>query len=257
MTDEVIEQNPTENVLQAEPPAEVVAEAPVEAVVETPPEVNQEAEDKRKNPWFLKRISAEAEARRAAEQRASDAEAMLERMQAGKDEPKPAPNSPDFQSAVHREAARLRLAEDSTAIRDAGFKEFGQSFSDNLAVLNAAGAVSDDIVMDLIAVDKANAHKILAQLANDPEKAAALASMDPRRRTAELTRISMANTPAPATPSAAPKAPLAEQVSKAPPPAPPVEPSASKTVDWRTDDADEETFNAGFKDMMAKRNVRR
>jgi hypothetical protein len=265
MTEEVIEQNPTENVLQTEvvqdpvvvdSPAEPVSEV-VEEVPAAPVEETTEAEDKRKNPWFLKRISAEAEARRIAEQRAADAEAMLERIQKGGDAPPatPAPNAPDFQTAVQREAARLRLAEESTAIRDAGYREFGRQFGDSLAVLNAAGAVSDDIVLDLIAVDKPNAHKILANLAQDPERATALAAMDPRRRTAELTRISMAanatTTPAPKTPAA----PAAKQVSKAPAPPPPVEPSASKTVPWYSDDASDAEFDKGFysPDRLKKR----
>jgi hypothetical protein len=71
-------------------------------------------------------------------------------------------------------------------------------------------------------VDSANAHRIIFELANDPGKAADLASMNVRQRTAELTRMSMAeqakNPPAaktetPAAP-AAPKTPI----SKAPAP---------------------------------------
>lgn len=258
MTDEVLEQtNPTENVLQAEPPPEVVEALP-EAVIETPevvetPEVTQEQEDKRKNPWFLKRISETTERARIAEERAAAAEALAERLQAGKDMPPATPpaNSPDFQTAVQREAQRMRLAEDSTAIRDAGYREFGAAFGDNLAVLNAAGAVSDDIVLDLIAVDRANAHKILATLANDPERATALAQMDSRRRTAELTRISMAAS----TPTApAPKTPVpAKQVSKAPSPPPPVEPSASKVIDGYADDATDEQFTKQFNERMKAR----
>jgi hypothetical protein len=265
MTEEVIEQNPTENVLQTEPVPEVIetsvepteSEVVAEEVEPPAPQETEEEQDKRKNPWFLKRISAEAEARRIAEQRAADAEAMLERLQAGKDAPlaTPAPNSPDFQSAVQREAARLRLADDSTAIRDAGYREFGQQFGQSLAVLNAAGAVSDEIVLDLIAVDKPNAHKILASLAQDPERATALAGMDSRRRTAELTRISMAanapTAPAPKTPVA----PVAKQVSKAPAPAPAVEPSATKTVPWYSDEASDADFDKGFysPDRLKKR----
>lgn len=261
MTDEVIEQNPTENVLQTEVVAETPAVEPTEVVetteqpVATEPE-STEAEDKRKNPWFLKRISAEAEARRIAESERDSFKALAERLQSGKEPDAAAPpsNAPDFQTAVQREAARLRLAEDSTAIRDAGYREFGQQFGQNLAVLNAAGAVSDDIVMDLIAVDKANAHKILAALAEDPERATALAAMDSRRRTAELTRISMAAN-APITP--APKTPVAptKQVSKAPAPPPPVEPSSTKVVPWYSDEASDADFDKGFYDpnRMKKR----
>jgi hypothetical protein len=220
--------------------------------------------NKGKKPWFLDRISAETEARRAAEQRASDAEAMLQRLQNGNRNPTDPPASPspppqDFNAAVRNEATRLRLSEDSTAIRDAGLKEYGTSFGESLAILTAVGATADDIVLDLIAVDKANAHKILSTLAKDPERAAAIAGMDSRRRTAELTRMSMAaaattNEPAPA-PAARP-AP-GKQVSRAPAPPPPVEPSASKVIDWRSDEASDEEFDRGFKETMAKRSARR
>lgn len=256
--EEVIEQNPAENVLQAEPVVEPITET-VEEVVEAEPSESvtepetPEAEDKRKNPWFLKRISAEAEARRVAEAERDNFKALAERLQAGKTETPPAPPpAQDFQTAVQREAARMRLSEDSTSIRDAGFREFGQSFKQNLDILNAAGAVSDDMVLDLIAVDKDNAHKILATLAQDPDRATAIAAMDSRRRTAELTRISMAaSTP---TQAAAPKAP-AKQVSRAPAPPPPVEPSATKTVPWWSDDASDADFDKGFYDpnRMKKR----
>jgi hypothetical protein len=264
MTEEVIEQNPTENVLQNEPPPEIVSEIAPETppenieAPETPePETRApEKEDGRKNPWYLKRISETSERARLAEEEAANLKAMLDRLQAPKETPtvtQPA-NTPDFQTAVQREAAKLRLAEDSTAIRDAGYREFGQEFGQNLAILNAAGAVSDDIVLDLIAVDKPNAHKILATLAQDPDRAAALANMDSRRRTAELTRISMAanapTTPAPKTPAAPTK-----QVSRAPAPPPPVEPSATKTVPWYSDEASDADFDKGFYDpnRMKKR----
>ena len=266
MTDEVIEHaDPTENVLQAEPeiletqngvlePQNQVIENPEPEPAEKPKDTT---EDGRKNPWYLKRISETSERARVAEEESANLKAMLDRLQAGKETPSAAPpaNTTDFQTAVQREAARLRLAEDSTAIRDAGYREFGQSFGQNLAILNAAGAVSDDVVMDLIAVDKDNAHKILATLAQDPDRATALAAMDSRRRTAELTRISMAanapTTPAPKTPVAPPT----KQVSRAPAPPPPVEPSATKTVPWYSDEASDADFDKGFYDpnRMKKR----
>ena len=273
MTEEtaVIEENPAENVLHAlqeagvvEEPAETAVEATAEeseTPAEQPKEVEtQESEDKRKNPWFLKRISAEAEARRIAEQKASDLEAMVERLQKGQTEPPTtsvAPNSAEWQTAVQREAARMRLQDDSTAIRDAGFREYGHAFQQNLAILNAAGAVSDDIVMDLIAVDKDNAHKILATLAEDPERAASLAGMDSRRRVAELTRISdrMATKVETIAPKTA--APAAKQVSKAPAPPPAIEPSATKTKNWRADDATEEEFQRGWEARMKERGIGR
>jgi hypothetical protein len=223
--------------------------------------------DGRKNPWYLKRIADEAEARRQAEQRATDAEALAARLQAaGKDpaaaDPKtPAQQPRDFDAAVRTETQRLRMQDDSAAVRDAGLKEFGTDFNQTLGILTAIGATNDDMVLDLLAVDKANAHKILANLAKDPEKAASLVGMDSRRRIAELTRMADAIAPAAKPVPADPKAPVvppAKQVSKAPAPAPPVDPSASKTVDWRSDAASDAEFSKGWDDNIAKRaNTRR
>lgn len=218
--------------------------------------------NKGKKPWFLDRISEEASARRAAEERATNAETLLQRLQNGKPDPA-APVVPtvapqDFQTAVRSEAARIKLSEDSTAIRDNGLKEFGSAFTDSLNILSAVGATADDVVLDLIAVDKANAHKILATLAKDPEKAAALAGMDPRRRTAELTRMSMSALAPAADPAVPPKPAVpAKQVSRAPAPPPPVDPNASKVTDWRSDEASDDEFDRGFKETMAKRSARR
>ncbi len=181
------------------------------------------------------------------------------------DAPPPAPRAPagqqeDFQTAVSKEAMRLRLFEDTMAVKNAGLAKFSD-FNDTLGVLNAIGVTNDDFVMDVLAVDKANAHAILDRLAKDPEKAASLVGMDSRRRTAELTRMSMtaaAEAKTPTEPTAKPATtPAARQVSRAPAPPPPVEPSTSTTKDWRRDDATDEEFDAGFKEQQAKRSARR
>lgn len=246
----------SENVLGAEPPAP-------EPPDPEPPAPEPEKADGRKNPWYLKRIADEAEARRVAEQRATDAEALAARLQAGKelpagDPPRATPQQPnqDFNAAVRSEAQRIRLSEDSSAVRDAGMREFGNNFGQSLSILTAVGATSDDMVLDLIAVDKANAHKILANLAKDPEKAASLVGMDSRRRIAELTRMADAIV-APKSETQAPKAAApGKQVSRAPAPPPPVDPSSSKTVDWRSDEASEEEFQRGWEAENAKRSAR-
>jgi hypothetical protein len=75
--------------------------------------------------------------------------------------------------------------------------------------------------MDVIAADPVNAHKIIFTLAKDPERAAELANMDMRQRTAELTRMSMAEqAKTPPAAKAAEPAPAAPKtpVSKAPAP---------------------------------------
>lgn len=266
MTDEVIEQIPGENVLQAE----VVNETPPVVTTETPeivaeevppaPVETEEDQDKRKNPWFLKRISSEAEARRIAETERDNYKAIVERLQAGSDAPAtpPASNAPEFQTAVQQEAAKLLFEQDRQTLIAAGRKEFGSgAFNDIASILGAAGAASVDFIQDVMAVDKPNAHKILATLAQDPERAASLAEMDPRRRTAELTRISMAAnaTTAPPVAPKAPTAPTTKQVSRAPAPPPPVEPSSTKSVPWYSDEASDADFDKGFysPDRLKKR----
>jgi hypothetical protein len=262
---DLVDAPPVDPALSSAPSADPPAPDP--ALSDPPAADNAPKEDGRKNPWYLKRIADEADARRAAEQRAADAEALAARLQAGNNpppaDPKPPTQQPqDFNAAVRTEAQRLRLADDSTAVRDAGLREFGTDFNQSLSILTAVGATNDDMVLDLIAVDRANAHKILANLAKDPEKAASLVGMDSRRRIAELTRMADAIVapksadPAPKAP--APPAPPAKGVSRAPAPPPPVDPSASKTVDWRSDEVSDEEFSKGWEANTAKRaNLRR
>ena len=262
MTEEVIEQNPPENALQADIVPEVTSEAAIESPTPEPtPEIvtpEPEKEDGRKNPWYLKRISETSERARIAEEEASNLKAMLERIQKGVESAPvvPAPDAPEFQTAVQREAARLLFEQDRQTLIAAGQKEFGMTnFNGIAAILGGAGAATVDFIQDVMAVDKVNAHKILATLAEDPERAASLAEMNTRQRTAELTRISMA---ANATTTLAPKSPAApaqKQVSKAPAPPPPVEPSASKTVPWYSDEASDAEFDKGFysPDRLKKR----
>lgn len=272
LTVQPVEPEPTPPPAAADPPepAPVVADPPAEPS-EPAPEPKEHG-NKGQTPWFLKRIAEESAKREDAQRRADDADrrarealAMLERAQQGQQPPSdqraPAPRQadpgPDFQTAVRSEAAKQRLYEDTVDVRNAGMRQFGASFHEALGTLTAIGATQDDFVADVLAVDKANAHAILNKLAADPEMAANLVGMDSKRRIAELTRLSM-NAPTAAKTEPAPKAPAApRQVSKAPPPAPPVEPSASKIVDWRADEASDDEFDKGFNEMMEKRQARR
>lgn len=225
---------------------------------------------------MLERVSREqrraqtAEERaEVAERRAQEAEALAQRLQTGGDRtavpPAPAPrngNAPDFTTAVQQEAAKQRLYEDSAEIMNKATVQFGPAFQESLAVLRAVGAVSDDFVSDVIAVDKANAHVIFDKIAKDPERAVALAGMDSRKRTAELTRISMAvaaeNKPAADVKPIEPVKPTAtKQVSRAPSPPPPVDPSTSKVIDWRSDAASDAEFSRGFDEHRSKRAAHR
>lgn len=220
----------------------------------------------------MRRIAEETERRQRAEAQAdedrrarADAQALLERLQRGGSDTQPAPTArpatapqpgqDDFDRAVAARAAQQRLYDDSLDVRNAGVAAF-QDFGDTLGILNAVGVTNDDILADLFAVDKANAHVILDKLAKDPERAAAMVKMDPRRRTAEFTRMSMAEQkPAAAAAPAAPAAPApaARAVSRAPAPRPAVEPVSPATNDWQSDEADDEAFSRGWDQQYRKR----
>jgi hypothetical protein len=251
-----------------DPPAETLPDPAVE-----PPTEPAQPAAPAKTPWFLERISAESgrarqaeERAAAAERRASEAEALAQRLQAGNAQPPvqqtpPRTDAPpqDLRGEIQREATAQRLYEDSVELRNKGLGQFGAAFGDTIRILQSVGATTDDFISDAMAVDKANAHSLLHTIAQDPERALALANMNSRQRIAELTRMTVANAAAEKTdpPLAPTKAPPAKTVSKAPAPPPPVEPSASKVVDWRSDAASDADFDAGFQEMLKKRSARR
>lgn len=225
-----------------------------------------------KSPWYMREIAQTREEKRgaltraeAAEQRAADLQAIIERMQSGTDpaiapaaKAAPSPQRPaDFEAAVRAESAKARLYEDTMTVRQAGEGAFAD-FGDSLAILNAIGVTNDDFVSDVLAVDKAGAHVILDKLAKDPEKAASLVGMDSRRRIAELTRMADApkTEPKPA-PVAEPK-PAAPAISRAPAPKPVVQPVApAAEVDPTTADGNDKMtdaqWEAWYKNKYQKR----
>src|SRR5258707_7743306 len=155
---------------------------------------------------------------------AADARALAERLQRGNGQtdpatapaPTPAPSQDQYQADVNRAAEMQRVMEDTVAIRNAGMIKF-PDFQQTLNTLTALGVTSNlDIVMDILAVDRANAHVMLDSLAKDPEKAASIAQMTPRSRIAELTRMTTVTTAAPAPKAVAqPAAPAPKTVSRA------------------------------------------
>jgi hypothetical protein len=241
---------------QTDPPAPVDPPNPDPASTaattdpETPPApVDKPHGNKGAKPWFLQRISEESEARRQTEAQLEqerearrNAETLLQRLQKGNGTD-PATTTtthpPADESAIEtraRQIAEERVnGEKIISVIQSGISKFND-WDDKMGVLSAVGAATPAFALDVHSVDPQNAHTILYQLAGDPEKAARLAKMDPRTRTIELVKMSMAlqgeANPNPAT--AKPATP-ARQVSKAPPPPPPVEPGAAQQVDWRTD----------------------
>jgi len=256
---------------------EPVAEVVPEPVAEIPPEPEPVIEpakpeplhgNKGQTPWFQRVIAEvrqekqqERTAREAAEQRAADLQAIIERMQGG-EKPEVVTKPPatsreapqDFQAAVKAQAAKDRLYEDTMTVRSAGEGEF-PDFNQSLGILTAIGATNDDFVSDVLAVDKAGAHKILDKLAKDPEKAASLVGMDSRRRIAELTR--MADAPKTEVKPAA-EAPKPAAISRAPTPAPRLAPlAAAPEVDPTTPEGNEKMSDKQWESWYKSKYMRR
>lgn len=235
-----------------EPPADPPAPEPAKA--QTPKWAIDEITKLR-----AEKRDADARAEREAAAR-RDAEALAQRLQNGGKEPPATPSAPaapsqdQYQRDVETAAARQLMGQDIATVANTGTSEF-RDWNEKTNILAAVGAASPEFVLDVIAVDKANAHKILYGLANDPEKAAQLASMDPRRRIAELTRIAAVTEKKPAADPkpAAPVAPEPKAVSKVPAPKPPMEPLAPAAKDWTADDVSDEEFSRGWDQKYKRR----
>ena len=237
-----------------EPTADALAPDPA-----PPPPVKKEAPA-----WAFKRISEEsAKAQQAieraqeAERRAAAAEALAARLQSGQSVPHdPQPQNNQIDPALIRaEAERIRFSEDVNDLRSKGYAEFGTSFNDTIAALGALGAATPEFVSDVLAIDKANAHKIFKTLAEDGERAVALAGMTSRQRIAELARMTIPTKAA----EPAPKAPAApaRQVSAAPAPAPAVVPTTTKTLPAYSDELSDAEFTRQFNERQAARRAKR
>lgn len=216
--------------------------------------------NKGRKPWYLDRISEETNARQQAEQRAADAEALLERSTRNPADPA-APAAPRAdESAIEARARQIAdervNGERIRSVIQAGIAKF-DDWDARAEMLGAVGAASPAFVLDVVTVDPVNAHIILHQLADDPQKAARLAKMDTRNRTIELVKMSLAASPA-AAPAADPAKPAAppRTVSKAPAPPPPVEPGAAQAVDWRSDKASDADFSKGWEENARARAAR-
>lgn len=234
------------------PPAPIAADPPAPA-----PDPNAHG-NKGKKPWFLDRISEETHARQEAQRERDEWKALAERLRTGAADPaKPATppaaaNEADVETRAQQIAdERVARSQISTVIA-AGVKDF-TDWDHRAETLAAVGAATPAFVMDVVAVDPQNAHKILHALSEDPDKAARLAKMDVRGRTAELTRMSMAAaTPAPKADPEPPK-PAPKAVSKAPPPPPAIEPGAAQTIEWWSDKASDDQFSKGWEARQRER----
>jgi hypothetical protein len=162
------------------------------------------------------------------------------------------------QQDIDRRAAELNFQRDASAVSEAGNRAYGQRWADSINILGSFNLNTADFisaVMDVAGRDKT--HEIVNEIAQNPETAATLASMNPTRRIAELTRMAERMTTKAAPPATsvpvAPAAAPAKTVSKAPPPAPSVTANAGQVVDWRSDKASDEDFSKGWNERYLRR----
>jgi hypothetical protein len=266
-----------------EPVAEVVPEPVAEIVPEPEPVVEAVKPEslhgnKGQTPWFQRVIAEvrqekqqERTAREAAEQRAADLQAIIERMQtdpnaappAAKTTERAAPadkNRQDIETLARAFAESTLFNADCSAVADRWKAESAEGFKQGLDVLGAIGLMpredgNTEFMQDVLAVDKAGAHKILDKLAKDPEKAASLVGMDSRRRIAELTR--MADAPKTEVKPAV-EAPKPAAVSRAPTPAPRLAPlAAAPDVDPTTPDGNDKLDGEAWNKWYASKYLKK
>lgn len=210
--------------------------------------------NKGKTPWYMERINEETNAKRrlqeqldAEKREKEDLRALLERAQSAPKKdgeeitpiippasaPKPVPRE-QYESDVRAGVAAIKFADDTQAVLSAGTKDF-TNFKESLQILAAVGATDDEFIQNLLDVDKANAHKLLDNLAKDPDRTRELVNMNPNQRIAALTRLSVAQqTTKPAN------------VSKAPPPKQGIDPVAGNDGDELRDDLSDATWSRNF-----------
>jgi hypothetical protein len=255
-----------------EPVAEPVVPPIVDAVVEPPiPPVEPPAPElpaRRVNDPLISTITGlraknrELETRaEIAEREASEAKALADRLaRSGQNPVAPVVTAPPRISddeEVDRRANYKLFVRDVNQVQSRGMEKYGTQFVETIKALEAVGANSDVFVSEVMAVDRANAHVLLNTLAQDLERTVSLVNMDPTSRIAALTRMAMAPAADADANSKQPTTPPAPRVSRAPAPPPPVEPSSTKIKDWRSDEASDEEFDAGFTEMMKRKSARR
>ncbi len=193
--------------------------------------------------------------------RETEANALIERLQRGDKsgdkppepqqwQPRTVPPTQQPSEEVERAAVQVVINRDIANVNQKGMSEYGSRWNDTVNALSAFGVNTPDFIVDVIDIAGPDAAKMMYDIAQDGERAVALANMSKTRRISEITRMTMTE-PARAPDGKFQKEPP-KQVSKAPAPAPAVSPSATKDVDWRQSD-DEDTFTRGFNEMMERR----
>ncbi len=180
-------------------PVEETPETPVEAEAEAekPAEAPAEQPKPKRTPWYQDRIN-ELTAQKTKERQAREAaEAKLAALQPKEEaEQAPAFKPEQFEALIEQEAGRRVAQRDferrSKAWIAAGNKEFGASeFMEKCNEVAALGAGESAEFMQLITDADVipDGHKVVAALADHPEEAQRILSLDPVRMAAALTKF--------------------------------------------------------------------
>jgi hypothetical protein len=193
---------------------------------EQEPEKEQEVVAQPDHSWVPKRISEITAARRAAEARASELEAEVNRLKSGvthSDTVSPVGNQNLEQLARAYAEKMVRDQSESNgfnqkiqSINEAGAKEFGQDFEKSVENLRLAGVGGQDFLKVLTNVPKAEAVVTWLGKSENLNEAMRIASLDPVHMGIELTKMS----------TKAAKD-LSKQISKAPAPIEPLHTSST------------------------------
>jgi hypothetical protein len=272
MTDTNLAPDAPEPVLNADPAPETSPELPLE----TPPQPRMIPADvlvREVTPLRAKNRELEAalEEHRRRDRDHQELIARLQRNSNGQADPTPQPRHEPpqqvTQSDIDRRAMELNFQRDASQVSSAGVQAYGGQWNDSLNILQSFDLNTPDFIssiMDVAGRDKT--HEVVRAITEDPSKAAAMATMSPARRIAEITRISermATKATTGATPVAKPAEPAAspaKTVSQAPRPAPHVEANTGKTFDWNSKDQDKMSdveWSKAFNERMHARSPRR
>lgn len=191
-------------------------------------ESDQPKPDKKKQSWELRRIDELTKKRREAERRAEELAAKLARYEGG-DKPEPSPdNETDLDRIRREERDRIRAEEYQRVEQErmnsrvqawdsAGQKEFGkETFWEKCNTLAAMGVNEIPVFMNLVTDPEVvkDGHKVIVELADNPEEVERIASLSPVRMAIELAKIGerlSKPTPRPISKAPAPVTPVGGQ----------------------------------------------
>lgn len=192
--------------------------------------------------------------------RLNEADELIKRLNGGRNG-EPDPNRSPVNSNVPTDqdiearAAALNFQRDAVRVSQAGITAYGQQVWDGACrLMEGLGLNTPEFVstcMEVVGTERT--HEVFQAIAEDPERAARIASMPPVRRIAEVSRISeqMANKTTQA-PKGDPK-PAQRTVSRAPEPAPRVTAGSRTAKDWRSDETTDEEFSKAWDEHMKNR----